>query len=87
MAFLQVYDKDGRHVPASSTATLPKEVTELQKIFPSADIEALMNALFVSDNSVDAAKAVSPSCSVIVLRLFETKACLAEHNSLGACCL
>ena len=59
-ALSQVYDKDGRHVPACSIATLPKEVAELQQIFPSANPEALNNALSVSDNNVNVAKAVSP---------------------------
>ena len=59
-ALSQVYDKDGRHVPACSTATLPKEVAELQQIFPGANPEALINALSVSDNNVNVAKAVSP---------------------------
>ena len=58
----QVYDKDDRHVPATSHANLTKEVTELQKTFPSADPEALINALSVSDNSVAVAKAVSACC-------------------------
>ena len=59
MAHLQVYDDSGHHVAGSSHANLSKEVAELQKIFPSADPEALINALSVSENSVDIAKAVS----------------------------
>ena len=51
-------------MPANGHANLSKEVTELQKIFPSAAPEALINALFVSENSVDIAKAVCPCCDV-----------------------
>jgi len=63
---VQVYDQNGRHAAPSSYTDLPREVSELQKIFPNADPEALINALSVSDNNIDIAKAVS-QCSTALL--------------------
>lgn len=63
---VQVYDRNGRHAAASSHTDLPHEVIELQKIFPSADPEALINALSVSDNNIETAKAVS-HCSLVLV--------------------
>ncbi len=63
---MQVYDKDGRQLPATGLhANLPQEVFELKKSFPSVDFEALFTALAVSDNNVDVAKAVSLCCNII----------------------
>lgn len=55
---LQVYDRNGHKAPTNKYAELPLEVSALQKIFPDADPEALINALAVSENSVETAKAV-----------------------------
>ena len=91
---LQVYDESGRHFPATSAGNLSQEATVLQKSFPSADPEALMNALAVCDNNIESAKAVRPCLhgSTALLGLLSTakaEACsqyLPEAAFLMRCC-
>jgi hypothetical protein len=57
----QIYDENGRHTSATSPISLSCEAFVLRKSFPTADPEALMNALAVCNNNIESAKAVRPA--------------------------